>query len=111
VKCFNWGNGASGTSAEEQAQIMLNIFVPEDAIVLLNGKPTETTGIERRIAISGIDLEYGKPYPYTIHAEIIRNGKVIAEDLTVNLYRGQAMHVSLLNAFQPPPEPEPEPLN
>ncbi len=66
---------------------MLTVYVPYEAKITINGLPTQSTGSRRQYASFG--LKPGMNYKYDIHAEIVRDGKIVEESKTVTLTAGQ----------------------
>ncbi len=66
---------------------MLTVYVPYEAKITINGLPTQSTGSRRQYASFG--LKPGMNYKYDIHAEIVRDGKIVEENKTVTLTAGQ----------------------
>jgi len=79
------GRPISFTTSDDMA--VLNVVVPADAKVFVNGYETSSTGSERRFVSNG--LVAGKNYTYELKAEV--NGNV--ETKTVKLQAGQATDV------------------
>ena len=52
------------SSASRTTDATFAVDVPEDAVVLVNGAPTKSTGVTRNFVSSG--LEVGKVYPYAV---------------------------------------------
>lgn len=76
---------------------VLQVNVPADAKVFVNGYETTSTGESRRYVSSG--LENGKSYTYELKAEIVRDGKPVTESQTVKMQAGQTQQVTFaLNA-------------
>ena len=66
---------------------VLTIWVPYQAKVTINGLLTESTGTRRQYVSIGLQPGFG--CEYQVHAEIVRDGKVVAENRTVTLTAGQ----------------------
>jgi len=66
--------------------VIMNVTVPPDAIVFVNGVPTASMGSERRFRSD--NLRPGN-YPYEVRAEIQRNGQKLVESKIVRLQTGQ----------------------
>lgn len=64
----------------------LTISVPADARVMINGRPTESTGAHREYISHG--LVSGLTYKYEVCAQVTRNGKTLEETKVVILTAG-----------------------
>ena len=71
---------------------LLTIYVPYEAKITINGLPTQSTGSRRQYALFG--LQPGLNYQYEIHAEIVREGKIVEENKTVTVTAGQQESVA-----------------
>ncbi|MGO8690271.1 MAG: TIGR03000 domain-containing protein [Thermoguttaceae bacterium] len=78
--------GTTGVPSLEDSAL-LTVYVPYQAKITINGLPTQSTGSRRQYASFG--LKPGMNYKYDIHAEIVRDGKIIEENKTVTLTAGQ----------------------
>lgn len=65
---------------------LLTVYVPYDAKVTVNGRPTASAGSERRYVSFG--LRPGYRYAYEVRAQIVRNGKALEEVKTVYVTAG-----------------------
>jgi uncharacterized protein (TIGR03000 family) len=79
---------------------LLTISVPYEAKITINGLATQSTGSRRQYASFG--LQPGLNYQYDIHAEIVRDGKIVEESKTVTLTAGQQEAVAF--GFNKPAE-------
>jgi uncharacterized protein (TIGR03000 family) len=79
----------------------LIVDVPADAKVFVNGHATTSTGEHRQYVSHG--LEAGMRYEYQVRAEIIRDGKVLAETKTVQLSAGSQADVAFDMSASPAP--------
>ncbi len=66
---------------------LLTVWVPYEAKITINGLPTTSTGSRRQYVSYG--LQPGYNYKYVVHAEIVRDGKIVEEDQTVTLTAGE----------------------
>ena len=66
---------------------MLTIWVPSEAKVSINGMLTPSTGSRREYVSFG--LQPGMSYKYDVHAEIVRDGKIVEENKSVTLVAGE----------------------
>jgi uncharacterized protein (TIGR03000 family) len=76
----------------------LTVSVPADAKVIVNGRPTTSTGQRRRYTCTG--LNPAAVYDYQVRAEFVRDGKPVSEEKTVSLTAGQTASL----AFRAAPE-------
>ena len=65
---------------------LLTIYVPTDATVTVNNRPTTSVGSQRSYVSFG--LQPGYSYKYEIRAQIVRGGKLLEEVKTVHLTAG-----------------------
>ncbi len=66
---------------------LLNVTVPADAKVFVNGAATTSTGTQRQFVSRG--LVAGNRYSYEIRAEVTIDGKTVTETKTVSIGPGQ----------------------
>ena len=66
---------------------LLNVSVPAEAKIFVNGNATTSTGTQRQYISRG--LEAGNRYAYEIRAEIVRDGQTITETKNVTLGSGE----------------------
>ena len=71
---------------------LMTIWVPAEAKVTINGLATRSIGSRRQYVSFG--LKPGFNYKYAVHAEIVRDGKIVEEDKTVTLTAGQQTGVA-----------------
>jgi uncharacterized protein (TIGR03000 family) len=77
--------GASLNSA------ILNVRVPPEAKIFVNGLATSSTGTARRYVSNG--LQSGYSYTYELRAELTRDGKTVSETKVVKLKAGDASNL------------------
>lgn len=80
------------SSATPETSGVLTVWVPYDAKVTINGRATSCTGSRRQFVSYG--LNPGFSYKYEIHAEVIRDGKLVEDNRTVTLTAGQTTAVA-----------------
>lgn len=87
-------------SPAPDSSVLLTISVPADARVMINGRPTQSTGVQREYVSH--DLVPGLTYKYEVCAQVTRNGKTLEKTkvvfLTAGTQEGIAFH------FNPKPE-------
>ncbi len=71
----------SATSADTSG--ILTVWVPYDAKVTINGLETRSTGSRREFVSYG--LKPGLSYKYVVHAQVVREGKLLEDTRTVTL--------------------------
>jgi uncharacterized protein (TIGR03000 family) len=71
--------------------VLLNVWVPSDAKVFVNGSPTTSTGSQRRYISRG--LRQDANYAYEIRAEVERDGRTVSETKQVVVSGGQRANV------------------
>jgi uncharacterized protein (TIGR03000 family) len=73
--------------------MMLTVSVPADAKVLINDKPTTSTGTVRKFTSRG--LEPGRVYTYHLKAEYEKDGQAMVKEKTVQVRVGESLAVTL----------------
>jgi len=76
----------------DSASGFVDVFVPADATVFVNGHLTKTTGEHRRYQLN--DLVNGKEYPVEIRSEVTVDGKVVKQTQSIKLSAGTKMTVA-----------------
>ena len=71
---------------------VVTVWVPYDAKVTINGLATRSVGSRRQFVSYG--LQAGFSYKYAIHAEVVRDGKLVEDDRTVTLTAGESTAVA-----------------
>jgi uncharacterized protein (TIGR03000 family) len=79
--------------AKRVANATLVVTVPEDAVVFINGKATQTRGALRKYFSKG--LEQGETYRYTIRAQVIRGGATVEDTRVARVCAGETKSVTL----------------
>ena len=87
----------SATSTDNSG--ILTVWVPFDAKVTINGLETRSTGSRREFVSYGLKPDLS--YKYVVHAQVVRDGKLIEETRTVTLTAGQIEAVAF--GFNTPP--------
>jgi len=70
----------------------LNVHVPADAKVFVNGLATKSTGADRRYVSNGLQAGYN--YSYEVRAELVREGRTITETKVIKLQAGDNSEVA-----------------
>jgi len=70
----------------------VNVQVPGEAKVFVNGMATTSTGAFRRYVSNG--LEPGYSYTYELRAEIVRDGKTVTDVKSIKLKAGENANVN-----------------
>ena len=70
----------------------VNVQVPGEAKVFVNGMATTSTGAYRRYVSNG--LEAGFSYTYELRAEIVRDGKTLTDVKSIKLKAGENANVN-----------------
>lgn len=81
---------------------ILNVHVPAEAKVYVNGMATTSTGVERRYVSNG--LLPGFRYTYQLRAQVTRDGQSVTETKVVKLQAGESTSVEF--AFEGSGEPD-----
>lgn len=84
---------------------LLNVHVPGDATVWINGDPTTQSG-EYRQYVSTLDP--GKNYNFKVRAQWTTNGQVVDQTRTVNVQSGEQRVVDFVNAKAPAADAPPQ---
>jgi uncharacterized protein (TIGR03000 family) len=79
----------AGTQSEVPATILVSL--PADARLTIDGNPTTSTSSERTFVSPA--LPQGQQFQYTLRAEIIRDGRTIAETQQINVRAGEETRV------------------
>jgi uncharacterized protein (TIGR03000 family) len=85
--------------------VMIVVEVPEDAMLLVNGRETNLSGSVRNFVSAGLSDD--EQYDYTISMRVTRGGKVEEQTRTVSVSGGQR-HVVAFAAPAAPATPLPE---
>jgi uncharacterized protein (TIGR03000 family) len=99
------GLGGAASYRRSDAAV-LNIVVPAEAKVLVNGRETTSNGSSRRFVSRG--LEPGYRYTYKLDVEVERDGQKLSESKTVTLRAGQSVNLEFefdYTGEQPAAEP------
>ena len=80
------GSYTTGVQSTDETAAYLQLVVPEDAQVFLNGRLATSNGTHRSFAARG--LLKGHSYTYEVLARATRDGRVIEEKRTVRLRAG-----------------------
>ncbi len=78
--------GETRNAPTRETSGLLTVWVPAAARVTINGLETKTSGSRRQYVSHG--LKSGLTYKYVVRAEIVRDGKLVAETKTVQLTAG-----------------------
>ncbi|HZZ27707.1 MAG TPA: TIGR03000 domain-containing protein [Pirellulales bacterium] len=70
---------------------LLNVSVPPEAKIFVNGTETTSTGTERQYVSRG--LTAGNRYEYEVRAEMVRDGNPITETKTITLGPGEQVNL------------------
>jgi len=84
--------GAAGAAGESTGSAMLNVTVPENAQVFVNGRPTTSTGARRQFISRG--LNDGFSYTYEVRAEATVNGQKVQDSKVVRLHAGEELDLA-----------------
>ncbi len=90
----------SSASWEAEGSALLVVRVPESARVYVNGRPTVSTGSERRYISRG--LRPGLNYTYDVRVEALIDGQTLEETKTVQVRAGETARLE----FDLAPRPE-----
>ena len=117
VGVFLAGQVSSAQVLADQARI--DLTVPADAKVFINGYLTQSTGVQR--SYQSINLKPGQVYPYRIVVEVVRNGQPTRREEIVSLRAGELRRLNLqggmrhvvmkppISPSEPSSGPNPEP--
>jgi len=89
----NGGAGDDGATIDTRmtGDAFLNVKLPENATVFVNGRSTSTPGAQRQYVSR--NLAYGVPFTYEVRAEIERDGKKLTQTMSVDLLAGQNKNI------------------
>lgn len=87
----SYGGYAANTATTSQ-KATLNVQVPENAVVLVNGHRTTSTGTSRRYTTPALDAS--QTYSFVIKAQLEQDGATLEETKTVRLTAGGSRSVS-----------------
>lgn len=90
------GGSTPGPQSEETTSVrarragnaQLNVQVPADATVIVNGHLTQSTGADRQYVSKG--LEAGRSYRYELLVELVRGEQTLRQTKTVELRANQS---------------------
>jgi uncharacterized protein (TIGR03000 family) len=85
-------SGAMYRALDGAQTALLNVSVPADAKIFVNGAATTSTGSERQYISRGLNA--GNRYEYEIRAEMTRDGNTVTETKSVTLSPGQLVNLS-----------------
>jgi len=89
-----------GNADEGKGEAFLNVVVPADAVVEVDGTKTKATGTTRLFITPPV--EKGKKFNYVIKATFNQNGKQVSVERTVTVEAGKLIEVN----FTKPEEPK-----
>ena len=88
------GCGTCGGEGVSPSQTKLTLHVPAEAKVTLAGVATKQTGEVRQFSTS--QLAAGQAWQnYTVHVELVRDGKTLTQDRQITLTGGTAQDLSI----------------
>lgn len=76
----------------EGSMAVLEVVVPEDARVFVNGKATSSVGTHRRFVSRGLEADFN--YTYEVRVEGIVDGETVSKTKTVRVTAGQETKLS-----------------
>ena len=85
-------SGAMYRALDGAQTALLNVNVPADAKIFVNGSATTSTGADRQYVSRG--LTAGNRYEYEVRAEITKDGNTVTETKNVTLAAGQMVNLS-----------------
>jgi uncharacterized protein (TIGR03000 family) len=83
----------SARLSDSDGIIRLSVSVPQDAVVLINGRKTSKTGTHREYFSSGLNPSL--TYKYIVRAEVLRGGKRLEGTQTLSLSPGDSKSLAL----------------
>jgi uncharacterized protein (TIGR03000 family) len=87
------GAGQLSAAAPEGAPANINVSLPADATLTIDGSPTKSTSANRWFVTP--PLPEGKSFTYTLKADFVREGKTITVQQKVSVRAGGVSVVSL----------------
>src|SRR5579871_832057 len=89
-----------------EADVLLNIHVPTDAVVRINGAPTTQNGPRREYLSSG--LAPGRTYTFVVTAQWTdEDGQAVEQEKRLHVQGGERRNVDFLTPAAPPEEAPP----
>jgi uncharacterized protein (TIGR03000 family) len=70
-------------TSTDASSAMLNVRVPEDAVVVINDYTTKSAGSDRRYVSRG--LQDGREYRFEVRADVNRDGRTLSQTKVVRL--------------------------
>ncbi|MEX2174065.1 MAG: TIGR03000 domain-containing protein [Pirellulaceae bacterium] len=83
---------ATRETSLRRADGLLEVRVPDDAKIFVNGLATSSSGAQRQYVSRG--LTSGLNYNYEVRAEVVRDGKTVEQVKSVSLRAGQTAEVA-----------------
>ncbi|QVL32528.1 TIGR03000 domain-containing protein [Telmatocola sphagniphila] len=80
---------------DDKTRILIEIKVPADASLTVDGIPVKQTGSVRRLITP--ELPYGRTFKYTFKAVSMENGKKYEAEKTVSVEAGKSYEVDLIS--------------
>jgi uncharacterized protein (TIGR03000 family) len=71
------------TSTDDPSSAMINVRVPEEAVVVINDYTTRSKGLERSYVSRG--LKDGREYRFEVRADVKRDGRTLSQTRVVRL--------------------------
>jgi uncharacterized protein (TIGR03000 family) len=81
------------SNTSEAGPVSLTVILPADAKLLVDGRPTTTTGARRVFRTPS--LTPGQKYEYVLKASVVRDGKTISWSKRVQFQAGQDVAVTM----------------
>ena len=72
--------------------LIMDVHLPAEAVLLVNGTAGKATGAERLLVSKG--LEPGQTYTYELKAMLRRDGRMVSETQMISLRTGEGVHVA-----------------
>ncbi len=85
---------AAAVAALPPSTARLNVQVPADAKIFVNGKATKTVGVERHY--QSTPLENGFVYKFELRAELIVDGQTVTQSKIVRLRNGESADINFV---------------
>jgi uncharacterized protein (TIGR03000 family) len=86
------GKGKGETSTEQETSGTIQVSLPENAQLTVDGRPTTSTSASRLLVTPA--LEPGYEYYYTLRATLVRDGQTLTQEQRVAVHAGEQTRVT-----------------
>ena len=93
VPANNLAMSVRANPSAESGVALFTVSVPEDAKVIVNGKPTKSTGVRREYYLES--MENGATYTFLVVAQVYRDGQKVEKSETLVLRPGDVKALAI----------------